>query len=95
MLRVTAAHLCRKAVEVGHRTEYLLDTVSHRELVDYLLRRIVEADLPRIVAFCVWDLDDALILLLAQIMEQILMQARVLDMIWSDLVMTNKWSCYY
>ena len=49
----------RVAVERRHRLVDRLDAVSHGELVDDLLGRVLEVDLPCIVAdaFCVWQFD--------------------------------------
>ena len=61
-----------------------LDTVSQSELVDNLLARLVKVDLPALLALGVREVDLASILL-AQIMEEVLMEARVLDVVGSDL----------
>lgn len=61
-----------------------LDTVSQSELVDNLLARLVKVDLPALLALGVREVDLASILL-TEIMEEVLMEARVLDVVGSDL----------
>ena len=61
-----------------------LDAVSQSELVDNLLTRLVKVDLPALLALGVREVDLSSILI-AQIMEEVLMEARVLDVVRSDL----------
>ena len=61
-----------------------LDAVSQSELVDNLLARLVKVDLPALLALGVREVDLSSILI-AQIMEEVLMEARVLDVVRSDL----------
>ena len=61
-----------------------LDAVSQSELVDNLLARLVKVDLPALLPLGVREVDLASILL-TQIMEEVFMEARVLDVVRSDL----------
>ena len=61
-----------------------LDAVSQSELVDNLLARLVKVDLPALLPLGVREVDLTSILL-TQIMEEVLMEARVLDVVGSDL----------
>ena len=63
---------------------YGLDAVSQSKLVHNLLARLVEVDLPALLAFGIREVDLASILL-TEIMEEVLMEARVLDVVRSDL----------
>ena len=63
---------------------YRLDAVSQSKLIHNLLTRLVEVDLPAILAFGIREVDLASILL-TEIMEEVLMEARVLDVVRSDL----------
>lgn len=75
-----------QTVEVRHRLVDVLDAVAHRELVDDLLRVLLEVDLPRLVALRRRQPHHADILL-AQIVEEILVQARVLHVVRGDLLL--------
>ena len=61
-----------------------LDTVSQSELVDNLLARLVKVNLPALLPLGVREVDLSSILI-TQIMEEVLMEARVLDVVRSDL----------
>ena len=61
-----------------------LDAVSEGELVDDLLLRVLEVHLPRVLAVGLGQLDHALVIF-AQIVEQVLMQTRVLHVIGGNL----------
>lgn len=63
---------------------YGLDAVSQRKLIHNLLARLVEIDLPALLALGIREVDLASILL-TEIMEEVLMEARVLDVVRSDL----------
>ena len=63
---------------------YGLDAVSQSKLIHNLLARLVEVDLPALLAFGIREVDLASILL-TEIMEEVLMEARVLDVVRSDL----------
>ena len=76
--------LGRQAVEVGHGLVDGLDAVAQRELVHDLLAGLVEVNLPALLPLGVGQVDLASVLL-AQVVEQVLMQARVLDMVWGNL----------
>ena len=61
-----------------------LDTVSQSELVDNLLARLVKVNLPALLPLGVREVDLSSILI-TQIMEEVLMEACVLDVVRSDL----------
>ena len=61
-----------------------LDTVSQSELVDNLLAWLVKVNLPALLPLGVRKVDLSSILI-TQIMEEVLMEARVLDVVRSDL----------
>ena len=61
-----------------------LDAVSQSELVDNLLARLVKVNFPALLPLGVREVDLSSILI-AQIMEEVLMEARVLDVVRSDL----------
>ena len=61
-----------------------LDAVSQSELVDNLLAWLVKVNLPALLPLGVREVDLSSILI-AQIMEEVLMEARVLDVVRSDL----------
>ena len=61
-----------------------LDAVSQSELVDNLLARLVKVNLPALLPLGVREVDLSSILI-TQIMEEVLMEARVLDVVRSDL----------
>ena len=63
---------------------YGLDAVSQSKLIHNLLARLVEVDLPALLALGIREVDLASILL-TEIMEEVLMEARVLDVVRSDL----------
>ena len=66
-----------------------LDAVSHGEFVDDFLSRILEINLPGVVAFGLRQIHHASVLL-AQVVKQILVQTRVLYVIGSDLKKMTK-----
>ena len=72
------------AVNSRHGLVDGLDAVSQSELVDNLLARLVKVDLPALLSLGVREVDLASILL-TQIMEKVLVEARVLDVVRSDL----------
>ena len=61
-----------------------LDAVSQRKLIHNLLARLVKIDLPALLALGIWEVDLTCILL-TEIMEEVLMEACVLDVVRSDL----------
>ena len=63
---------------------YGLDAVSQSKLIHNLLARLVEVDLPALLALSIRKVDLTSILL-TKIMEKVLMEARVLDVVRSDL----------
>ena len=63
---------------------YGLDAISQSKLIHNLLARLVEVDLPALLALGIWEVDLASIFL-TEIMEEVLMEARVLDVVRSDL----------
>ncbi len=67
-----------------HCLVYGLDAVSQSKLIHNLLARLVEVDLPALLALSIRKVDLTSILL-TQIMEKVLMEARVLDVVRSDL----------
>ena len=68
-----------------HGLEDGLDPVSERELVDDLLLGVLEVDLPRVLAVRLGQLDVAPVLL-AEVVEEVLVQARVLHVVRRHLV---------
>ena len=61
--------------------------VSHCELVDDVLRMRVEVDFPAVVALGVGRERDGAALALAQVVEQVLVQARVLHVVRGNLLL--------
>ena len=76
--------LGRQAVEVGHGLVDGLDAVAQRELVHNLLAGLVEVNLPALLALGVGQVDLAGVLL-TQVVEEVLVQARVLDVVRGNL----------
>lgn len=74
-------------MEMSHGLVDGLNTVSHREFVDNLLRVLVEVDFPRVVAFGLWELHEPHVLL-AQIVENVLVKTGVLNVIWRHLLLS-------
>lgn len=64
-----------------------LNPVSHGKLIHYLLRVIIKVDLPRIITLGLWKLDGTA-LHLTQVVEEVLVQAGVLDMVGRHLLLT-------
>lgn len=81
--------LSGQAMEVRHGLVDGLDTEAHGELLDQFLGRIVEVHFPTVVSFGHWELDTAVVHLLREIMEQILVQASVLDVVRCHLIRKN------
>ena len=73
-----------QAVEVGHGLVDGLDAVAQRELVHNLLAGLVEVNLPALLALGVGQVDLAGVLL-TQVVEEVLVQARVLDVVRGNL----------
>ena len=73
-----------QAVEVGHGLVDGLDAVAQRELVHDLLAGLVEVNLPALLALGVGQVDLAGVLL-TQVVEEVLVQARVLDVVRGNL----------
>ena len=73
-----------QAVEVGHGLVDGLNAVSEGKLINNLLAWLVKVNLPALLPLGVREVDLSSILI-AQIMEEVLMEARVLDVVRSDL----------
>ena len=63
---------------------YGLDAVSQSKLIHNLLTRLVEVDLPALLSSSIRKVDLTSILF-TKIMEKVLVEARVLDVVRSDL----------
>ena len=61
------------------------DAVSHGELVNQLLRRLVIVHLPAVVALNLWQFDASSVHLFRQVVEEVLVQTRVLDVVGGHL----------
>ena len=61
------------------------DSVSEGELVNDLLLALLEVHLPRVFAVRLRKLHETVVLLLAEVVEEVLVEARVLDVVGSDL----------
>ena len=67
-----------------HGLEDGLNTISEGELVDNVLLGLVKVDLPGVLARGSGQLDIAVVVV-AQVVEQVLVKARVLHVVWSNL----------
>lgn len=76
-----------QTMEVSHGLIDWLDAVSHGELIDNFLWRFVEVNLPGVVAFGLRKLHQAHVLL-AEIMKNILVQTRILNVIGRDFLLS-------
>ena len=61
------------------------NSVSEGELVDDLLLALLEVHLPSVFAVRLWKLHETVVLLLAKVVEEVLVEASVLDVVGSDL----------
>ena len=77
-------HLGGQTVEVGHSLVDGLYAISEGELVHDLLARQLEVDLPALLSPSIRKVDLTSILF-TKIMEKVLVEARVLDVVRSDL----------
>ena len=65
--------------------------VSEGELVDDLLLALLEVHLPRVLAVRLRQLYEAVVLLLAEVVEEVLVEARVLHVVGGDLRRRRGW----
>ena len=79
-------HLGGQTVEVGHSLVDGLYAISEGELVHDLLARQLEVDLPALLSLGVGQVDPAA-RLLAEVVEEVLVEAGVLDVVGSHLLL--------
>ena len=77
--------LGREAVKMCHGLVDGLNAEAHCEFLHQLLRWLVKVNLPAIVPFGGRQFHSAVVDLLRQVMEEVLVQAGVLDVVWGHL----------
>lgn len=77
--------LGREAVEMCHGLVDGLDAETHRKFLHQLLRRFVEVNLPAVVPFGCRQFHSAMVDLFRQVVEEVLVEAGVLDVVGGHL----------
>ena len=78
-------------VVLRHGLEDWFDSVSECEFVDDVLFRLVEVDFPRVFTAGFGKFYVALVLV-TEVVEQVLVKTRVLDVVRRNLSIKGKWS---